>query len=83
MYRKFSTLSPISRLDKTRLPYEKLHQRYEIIKDRLGKPMTLAEKIVYRYAEQHSARERKQKQRAGRREKTRGWDRKSSGVGQS
>jgi len=66
MYRKFSTLSPISRLDKTRLPYEKLNQRYEIIKDRLGKPMTLAEKIVYRYADRtQQERENKNKAQGG------------------
>lgn len=37
----------ISKFDKTYLPYEKLQKNLEIIRDRLKRPLTLSEKVLY------------------------------------
>uniref|UniRef100_A0AC35TH13 Aconitate hydratase, mitochondrial n=1 Tax=Rhabditophanes sp. KR3021 TaxID=114890 RepID=A0AC35TH13_9BILA len=38
---------PISKFDTTTLPYEKLSKNVKIVKERLGRPLTLSEKILY------------------------------------
>lgn len=37
----------MSKLDKAPLPYSKLSQNLEIVKKRLGRDMTLSEKVLY------------------------------------
>lgn len=37
----------MSKFDKTPLPYEKLTQNIEIVKKRLGRNLTLSEKVLY------------------------------------
>lgn len=37
----------MSRFDNDPLPYEKLNQNLKIVRDRLGRPLTLSEKILY------------------------------------
>lgn len=37
----------MSKFDKAPLPYEKLTKNLEVVKKRLGRDMTLAEKILY------------------------------------
>lgn len=37
----------MSRFDKESLPFDKLQKNLKIIKDRLGRPLTLSEKILY------------------------------------
>lgn len=41
----------MSRFDKAPLPYEKLAQNMEIVKKRLGREMTLSEKVLYSHLE--------------------------------
>lgn len=37
----------MSRLDKDPLPYDKLYKNYEVVSKRLGRKMTLSEKVLY------------------------------------
>lgn len=37
----------MSKLDKAPLPYEKLTKNLEVVKKRLGRDMTLSEKVLY------------------------------------
>lgn len=37
----------MSKLDKAPLPYEKLAQSLDVVKKRLGRDMTLSEKVLY------------------------------------
>lgn len=37
----------MSKFDKAPLPYEKLTQNLEVVKKRLGRDMTLSEKVLY------------------------------------
>lgn len=37
----------MSKFDKVPLPYEKLNKTLEVVKKRLGRDMTLSEKVLY------------------------------------
>lgn len=37
----------MSKLDKNPLPYDKLSKNLEVVKKRLGRDMTLSEKVLY------------------------------------
>lgn len=49
--RHLSTAPPMSRLDTLPLSYDKLQSTIAIVRKRLQKPMTLAEKVVYGHLE--------------------------------
>lgn len=42
----------MSRFDTNPLPYEKLQQNLEVVKKRIGKPLTLAEKVLYSHLDE-------------------------------
>lgn len=42
----------MSRFDKDPLPYEKLAKNLEIVKKRIGKPLTLSEKVLYSHLDE-------------------------------
>jgi len=41
----------MSRFDDAQLPYKKLQKNYQIVKERLGRPMTASEKVLYSHLE--------------------------------
>lgn len=41
----------MSKLDKKPLPYAKLSETLAVVKKRLGRPMTLSEKVLYSHLE--------------------------------
>lgn len=41
----------MSKFDKSPLPYEKLTKNLEVVKKRLGRDMTLSEKVLYSHLE--------------------------------
>ncbi|GIX98510.1 aconitate hydratase, mitochondrial [Caerostris darwini] len=47
----------MSKFDKSPIPYEKLNKNLGIIRDRLKKPLTLAEKVLYSHLDQPATQE--------------------------
>lgn len=45
----------MSKFDKVPLPYEKLAQTLEVVKKRLGRDMTLSEKVLYSHLDDPKA----------------------------
>lgn len=45
----------MSKLDKDPLPYGKLNKNYEIVQKRLGRKMTLSEKVLYSHLDDPKA----------------------------
>ncbi len=48
---------PISKFDKTGLPYEKLEKNLKIVRDRLKRPLTLSEKVLYGHLDEPNSQE--------------------------
>lgn len=42
----------MSRFDTDPLPYEKLQKNLEVVKKRIGKPLTLSEKVLYSHLDE-------------------------------
>ena len=49
----------MSKFDKAPLPYENLTQKMEIVKKRLGRDMTLSEKVLYSHLDDPKGQVRK------------------------
>nr|XP_023021964.1 probable aconitate hydratase, mitochondrial isoform X1 [Leptinotarsa decemlineata] len=47
----------MSKFDKNPLPYEKLTKNLEVVKKRLGRPLTLSEKVLYSHIDQPSTQD--------------------------
>ncbi|CAI4222307.1 unnamed protein product [Auanema sp. JU1783] len=48
---------PMSKFDKNPLPYEQLHNNLKVVRDRLKRPLTLSEKILYAHLDQPTTQE--------------------------
>lgn len=51
----------MSKFDPNPLPYEKLAKTIETVKKRLGRPLTLSEKVLYSHIDQPDTQVRKSK----------------------